>query len=111
MVPVLQDMDFYFPLLMVKDFDSKGFTVNTESMTNADTPAIATKGLIDNPTNPFTGNPINSEPKFGIRYIYYTDFISAADNSGNTFENGRWYSLDGDPHDPKSWKYIGEKLP
>ena len=106
-----QDMEFYFPLLMVKDFDSKGFTVNTESMTNADTPAIATKGLIDNPTNPFTGNPINSEPKFGIRYIYYTDFISAADNSGNTFENGRWYSLDGDPHDPKSWKYIGEKLP
>ena len=96
---------------MVKDFDSKGFTVNTESMTNADTPTLATNGLINNPTNPFTHNPINSEPKFGIRYIYYTDFISAADNSGTTFENGRWYSLDGDPHDPKSWKYIGEKLP
>ena len=106
-----QDMEFYFPLLMVKDFGSKGFTVNTESMTNADTPTLATNGLISNPTNPFTNNPINSEPKSGIRYIYYTDFISAADNSGNTFENGRWYSLDGDPHDPKSWKYIGEKLP
>ena len=106
-----QDMEFYFPLLMVKDFGSKGFTVSTEPMTNADTPTIATNGLIDNPANPFTNNPINSEPKFGIRYIYYTDFISAADNSGKTFENGKWYSLDGDPHDPKSWKYVGEKLP
>ena len=106
-----QDMEFYFPLLMVKDFDSKGFTVCKDSMTNADTPTLATNGLINNPRNPFTGNPINSDPKFGIRYIYFTDFISAADNSGNTFDRGKWYRLDGDPHDPKSWKYIGEKLP
>ena len=106
-----QDMEFYFPLLMVKDFNSTGFNVSQESMTNADTPVIATNGLIKDPTNPFTGNPINSDPKFGIRYIYYTDFISAADNSGNTFEHGKWYRLDGDPHDPASWKYVGEKLP
>ena len=106
-----QDMEFYFPLLMVKDFDSKGFTVCKDSMTNADTPTLATNGLINNPKNPFTGNPINSDPKLGTRYIYFTDFISAADNSGNTFDRGKWYRLDGDPHDPKSWKYIGEKLP
>ena len=106
-----QDMEYYFPLLMVKDFGSKGFSVSNDSMTNADTPTLATKGLIDNPTNPFTGNPINSDPKFGIRYIYYTDFISAADNAGCTFNNGRWYQLTGDPHDPKNWKYVGEKLP
>ncbi len=106
-----QDMEFYFPLLMVKDFNSKGFSVSQESMTNADTPVIATNGLINDPANPFTGNPINSDPKFGIRYIYYTDFISAADNSGNTFEHGKWYRLDGDPHVPENWKYVGEKLP
>ena len=32
-------------------------------MTNADVPSIALKGIIENPVNPFTGNPIDTRYK------------------------------------------------
>ncbi|MBQ1738965.1 MAG: sulfatase-like hydrolase/transferase, partial [Clostridiales bacterium] len=37
-----QDMEYFMPLFMVKDFDAKGFTVSDEFMTNADTVTYAT---------------------------------------------------------------------
>ena len=57
------DITAYYPLLMVKDFDSTEFTVSHEFMTNADTPTLAMEGLIDNPVNPFTGKAINADEK------------------------------------------------
>jgi hypothetical protein len=52
------------PLLMVKDFNSRGeMSVNMEFMTNADVPAIATKDVIQNPINPFTGNELSGDKK------------------------------------------------
>lgn len=53
----------YFPLLMIKDFNSKGFSTYDDFMTNADVPVLAMNGLIDNPVNPFTGKVINSDEK------------------------------------------------
>ena len=41
-----EDLNFYFPLLLVKDFNSTEFTVSDEFMTNADVPTLATMGLI-----------------------------------------------------------------
>ena len=38
------DVEFFYPLLMVKDFDSKEFKVSDEFMTNADVPTLATEG-------------------------------------------------------------------
>lgn len=43
------------PVLLVKDFDSHGFSVDERMMSNADVPAIATDGLIEDAANPFTG--------------------------------------------------------
>lgn len=102
------DMESYFPLLMVKDFDSTGFTVSDEFMTNADTPAIATAGIIQSPQNPFTGHDINSDPKQGKQYVFLSEDFEADYSGSYTFFPGSWYSVEGDPHDSGSWEYLGE---
>ena len=103
-----QDMEAFMPLLLVKDFNSTGFTVCEDFMTNADTPVIATSGLIDDPVNPFTGNPINSEAKDGSQMVIYSKVWNPEDNNGNTFAPDKWYTFNGtDPRDPDSWKYWG----
>ena len=51
-------------------------------------------GLLDNPINPFTKNPIyQPDAKDGKQLVLYTDNWSAESNSGNTFTNCIWYSL------------------
>ena len=103
-----KEMEALFPLLLVKDFDATGFTVSNDFMTNGDTPAIATSGLIDNPVNPFTGNSINSDYKNGPQIVFLSSYWDTEYNNGNTFLPGSWYSIEGDPHDPDNWVYLGE---
>jgi len=102
------DLEFFMPLLMVKDFGSKGFTVNEDLMTNADTPALATSGIVSNPVNPFTGNPINTNGKNGPQTVFYSDIINVDVNNGNTFLPGSWYTVNGKPNNPDNWKYTGD---
>ncbi len=102
------DMESYFPLLMVKDFDSTGFTVSDEFMTNADTPSIATAGIINDPKNPFTGAPINSAPKNGKQTVFFSNDFELDYSGSYTFLPGAWYSVEGDPHVPENWQYLGE---
>ena len=102
-----QNMEYLLPLYMVKDFDAHGFTVSDEFMTNGDTPTIATAGLIEDPENPFTHNPINSDAKNGPQTVIFSHIFSPDDNNGNTFLPADWYSLDGDPHKSDSWTYLG----
>ena len=65
----------YNPLLMVKDFNqSKDLAINYDFMTNADMPSIATKTIIPNPINPYTGKSLlttidKSEVKILAGYI------------------------------------------
>jgi len=96
------------PILLVKDFDAKGFTVSDEFMTNGDTPVLATNGLIDNPINPATNNPINSDLKNGPQKVFYSQDLNIYVNNGNTYLPGEWYSVEGDPHDPDNWEFLGE---
>ena len=102
------DMESYFPLLMVKDFNSTGFTISDEYMTNADTPTIATSGLIKDPVNPFTGNPIDSEQKYNTPYIYFSNDFELDYSGSYTFLPGSWFTFEGDPHDPQNWQYLGD---
>ncbi|WP_461255418.1 YidC/Oxa1 family membrane protein insertase [Treponema sp. R80B11-R83G3] len=54
----------YNPVLLFKDFNSHGeLSINNDFMTNADVPFLTLNGLIDYPTNPFTGNAITTQPK------------------------------------------------
>ena len=104
-----EDMEFFMPLLMVKDFNSTGFTVSEEFMTNADVPVIATEGLIENPLNPFTGNPINSQFKNGPQTVFLLNDCEPSASSGSTFDPGAWFIFEGgDPHNAENWTYVGE---
>lgn len=104
-----QDMEYFAPLLMVKDFNATGFTVSEEFMTNGDTPVLATDGIIDNPENPFTGNPINSDAKNGPQTAFYSYYSDVTYNQGNVFHEGSWYRFNGgDMHDPDNWVYLGD---
>ena len=93
-----EDAMAYNPLLLYKDFGSDAaFTTDYSFMTNADTPYLAMDGIIDNPVNPFTSNPVfmpdakNAEKL----YIMYTDNWSLEGNTDKVFTNTIWYSLRG----------------
>ncbi len=104
-----QDLECFMPLLMVKDFNAKGFTVNEQFMTNADVPTIATSGIIKDPVNPFTGKPINSDAKNGPQTVIFTPAWNPSALEGTTFpESDRYVISGGKPHDPQSWKYAGK---
>ena len=101
--------DFYNPVLFVKDFDSTGFTVSSDFMTNADVPFLAVDGLMEDPVNPFTSNPISMDCKDDLPlYIFASHDTSIATNNGSTFNPGDWYKVDGDVLDTDSWEYAGE---
>ena len=103
------DIERYYPLLMVKDFGSNAeFTTSDEFMTNGDVPTLAMKDLIEDPVNPFTGNPINSDKKNGTLYVFGSDAWNTGSNNGNTFRPGRWYAVSGSMLDRKAWRRAGE---
>ncbi|MCI1768678.1 MAG: alkaline phosphatase family protein [Mageeibacillus sp.] len=90
------DAEAFAPVLMVKDFNSTGFTTSDEFMTNADTPYLATEGLISNPVNPFTGNEITEDGKTGPQFVADNVDIDIHTNNGNTFVNSDWYTVQSD---------------
>ena len=98
----IYDLEWINPLLMVKDFNSKEFDIDYTFMTNADTPSLATSGLIDSPVNPFTGNPINMLPKEDDIDICLGTETNLSKNNGNTFINNSkyWFRLSGDALSP-----------
>ncbi len=103
----VHDLEFYYPLLMVKDFDSSdGFVTSEEFMTNADVPTIASAGLIDNPKNPFTGKDINSDEKYAHdQIVIVSDDFNVATNNKNTFLPAKWASVSGDMRDKNNWQF------
>ena len=104
-----EDVLTYNPVLMVKDFGSKGFFEDPRFMTNADVPSLAAADLIDSPINPATGNPINDSPKTDPElFIKHTETWDIRKNNGNTFLPGDWYAFRGDDiFDLSAWEYLG----
>lgn len=101
------DADLFYPLLMVKDFDSREFEISDEFMTNGDVPTLATAGVIDNPVNPFTGNVINSDEKTAHdQYILCSYDWDVTKNNGNKFNPGKWYSVRDNMKDLSNWKLL-----
>ncbi|MCQ2397677.1 MAG: YidC/Oxa1 family membrane protein insertase [Sphaerochaetaceae bacterium] len=95
------------PLLMVKDFDAHGFKIDDEFMTNADVPTIAFSDAIDNPVNPFTGRPIDSQVKSGIQMIL--DDSDSELRTGNFFVSAggcNWWNVKENIFVPENWKLI-----
>ena len=103
------DTEFYNPVLLVKEINATGFTVSDEFMTNADTPFLAVRGLIEDPVNPFTGNPISMLPKSeGPILVSGSHEYDIQFNNGYVFTPGPWYEVQGNVLDPDCWEYGGE---
>ena len=113
LIPSLNlDIEGVNPILLVKDFDSTGFTTDNTFMTNADTPYLALNGLIDDPINPFTGNSITEYSKNGDQLIYISNDWNVNFNNGTQFNDdpdGVWIVFNGDSiYDQNSWSvYTG----
>ena len=100
-----------FPLLMVKDFNSEGFTVSSEFMTNADVPTLAMAGVIENPVNPFTGKPINSDEKYAHdQYILFSGTVRTSDNTGSEFGPAPWLSITNNIWDKDDWEFCTDSV-
>lgn len=100
----------FFPLLMFKDFDSEGFTMSDEFMTNGDVPVMAMNGIIDDPVNPFTGKAIDSKEKTAHeQYLIGSNVWNTDKNNGNTFLPSRWYSVQDDIWDKDNWKIVADE--
>ncbi len=100
----LRNTEGYYPLLMVKEIGSREFTTSDEFMTNADVPTLATNGLIKDPVNPFTGNPLNSAEKTAHdQFICISRDHDVSTNNGNVFNDSYWASVKDDIYDPENW--------
>ena len=107
----LKNVEMYYPLLLVKDFNSTEFTVSEEFMTTADVPTLAVKDLIDNPVNPFTGKVINNSEKTAHeQYIIMSNEYDVNVNNGNTFLPARWARVKDDLWNKENWEYYEEEI-
>ncbi len=106
------DVQGYHPILLVKDFNAGEFAVSNTFMTNGDVPVLALEGLVEEPVNPFTGNPIDDTAKKEGR-LYITTAENYDQNPGNTIDTtgGVWYTLTGENiFDKNNWKKVEEPV-
>lgn len=108
-----EDAGYYFPLLMVKDFNASGFTTSDAFMTNADVPTLATDRLIQDPHNPYTGKPINSEEKAAHDQLITLSADYSRDKNKGTrtaFTPSKWASVHDDLWAKNNWTFYHEKI-
>lgn len=100
-----QNIEWYYPLLLVKDFNSQGFSTTDEFMTNADVPTMAFSGVVQNPVNPFTGKEVSNKTKYEeVQYVFASHAHSLSKHDKNTYAPGDWYSVHTDLWNKDNWK-------
>ncbi|MBQ2933813.1 MAG: YidC/Oxa1 family membrane protein insertase [Clostridia bacterium] len=106
------DANAFFPLLMVKDFGSTGeMQTNFDFMTNADVPTLAFKDAVENPVNPFTGKPINSDEKTAHDQLIITSKdYKIKENNGNTFMAATWAAVSNNIWDRDDWEFYNDRI-
>lgn len=104
------DVSHYYPMLMVKDFGAKEFTISDAFMTNADVPTLATQDVIQSPVNPFTGTRITAEEKTAHRqYIIVSSTIDLNKIVGSGYWPAKWASVESDIWDKDNWSFYNEE--
>ncbi|MBQ6798195.1 MAG: YidC/Oxa1 family membrane protein insertase [Oscillospiraceae bacterium] len=104
----MHDIEFYLPMLLVKDFGASGFVTSDEFMTNADVPTLATEGLIESPVNPFTGNEISSDYKAenDRHYVILSNDWEISENNGYQFLPSEWAYVSGAVREKENWTFL-----
>lgn len=108
-LPDGQDSTLFHAMLMVKDFGQSGALKEDWQtfMTLGDIANLATKDVISNPVNPYTGTDLSdASAKEGKQHILYTENL-IQNSHGNTFPDGTWYSVHDDIYDPDNWEVEG----
>ncbi len=101
----LHNTEYYRPMLLVKDFNAKGFTTSEEFMTNGDVPSLSLEGLVENPVNPYTGNPIDMSGKEGEQYVLLSYAWEVGKNNGYQFLPSNWASVSKNVNDKNNWTF------
>ena len=84
------------PLLLLKDFNATGeLSSDMTFMSTADVPFLSVEGIIENPVNPFTNNPISMDEKKDGEYIANSHLWSPDGQNKNTFKiaDNEWYHV------------------
>jgi hypothetical protein len=104
------------PLLMVKDFNSSGFKISSEFMTNADVATLATQNLEFDAVNPFTGKDINMNEKYAHpQYISASGDWDIKTNNKYNFSASDWLCFDSTEqncniYNMENWSYQGKSI-
>jgi YidC/Oxa1 family membrane protein insertase len=104
------DVDQFNPVLMVKDFNTSGsLQVNNAFMSNADVPTLALRDVLDDPRNPYTGNPINMDAKQQPLYIVISgahghDHLVYAEETQISLDPKKDYYVHDNIFDPANWE-------
>ncbi len=105
------DLENFMPLLLFKDFDSTGYCVSEEFMTNADVPSLALRGIIEQPVNPFTGKKLDMEGRIKSEGTIQITSCSetAIDREISVFdtEESDWYTVHDNIYDINNWECLG----
>ena len=96
--------NWYNALLMYKDFNSKGeIKIETNFMTIADTPYLATKHL-DKAKNPFTENIITNDYKNNGVYLINVNTWKSEGQFSNRYNFNVYYHVKDNIFDINNWK-------
>ncbi|MDR2210643.1 MAG: membrane protein insertase YidC [Spirochaetaceae bacterium] len=98
----------YNPILLFKDFNAQGdLRTDMAFMTNADTPSLAAAGLVEDPRNPFTGNPFTPEKAAGVN-VFLGGSTQPQDFPGNDALDrvSSFYHVKDTIFDEKNWNKI-----
>jgi hypothetical protein len=97
------------PLLMCKDFNAGNgeLLVDNSFMTNGDTPLLATNSIINNPINPFTHIPLQSNKENGVT-ITTIGALSSRVHSKYQYKinEHEWLHVHDNIFDPTNWEAV-----
>ncbi|MBP3710650.1 MAG: membrane protein insertase YidC [Treponema sp.] len=100
-------------VLFVKDFDSnEALHEDMRFMTNADTPSLALKDIMENPKNPFTGNSLSVEDKNAYMKIAVAPMQSlrTRDDKKFTVADNEWITVHDNIFISENWsRFIPER--
>ena len=96
-------------VLLFKDFNCSGQIKSDNSfMTNADTPALALKDIVENPVNPFTKNPMQVQNKNDYVKISTAPMQSlrTRDDVKYTVADNEWLTVHDDIFKNENWSFL-----
>jgi YidC/Oxa1 family membrane protein insertase len=105
-IPNGNNLGYFNPLLLVKDFNANApLRTNMDFMTNADTPLLATQGIIENPRNPWTGVPLAANKAAGVTITSHLKKWQPKHHNTYTFaiQNNEWFNVKDNIFVPENW--------